>query len=562
MFLVTFALLMLTLQGVHLLFDKKQENINLAITESIEQRARLLLISYYNRLYLDANEKQHYFRYQLNYSIEQFQKTNELILRNGSWRLSAEDQVLLQEIHQHWESELRPLLHSSENARQASEHYNSYAPANMLMFDRLIHRLKQEKAQLEKQQHRTQILLLLITIALAVVISLDTHYRISQPMNHLAKIANRFKTGATLTEIPNSQIRELDIIHQALKSMTEQINLDADQASSLNMFALTLARSSSINEIMDEIIFYGVHTSKADAACLFIESRDTEKRHYSDSLGLSHDFVSLREKSRERLFESLAPNKQVLVKYDLDDFEKAKNFRTAIHIPVMSNRETGASLHFYFYERVFINEQAYELLNMAANLTAVAIRNLEQLVSIQSIAMTDPLTGIKNRRAFDLAYEKLWTRALKSQTDFSVLILDIDHFKSINDNFGHLTGDQVLQKIASRISREVRGMDIHARYGGEEFIIVFYNMDGESGYISAERVRTAIASSPISLGENRSLNITASIGLACFASDSRDPATLIDLADTALYVAKENGRNTTVAYHSIAEQCDRNHLKV
>lgn len=158
-------------------------------------------------------------------------------------------------------------------------------------------------------------------------------------------------------------------------------------------------------------------------------------------------------------------------------------------------------------------------------------------------ALHDRLTGLWNREAIMNFMDREIARGKRSKDFAGVLMMDVDHFKSINDNHGHLVGDAVLQEISCRLTRGMRSYDWAGRYGGEEFLVLLCNCDPEILMMCAERLRESIASEPIRVGELE-LNVTVSIGGALTSSDcllTRDQ--MIGRADAALYRAKHRGRN-------------------
>ncbi|MEX2130326.1 MAG: GGDEF domain-containing protein [Pseudohongiellaceae bacterium] len=162
----------------------------------------------------------------------------------------------------------------------------------------------------------------------------------------------------------------------------------------------------------------------------------------------------------------------------------------------------------------------------------------------QKLATLDPLTNISNRRALINLVERELLRSYRTNRWPCLLMLDIDHFKQINDNHGHLVGDQVLVELAALITEQLRDLDVVGRYGGEEFCILLAETDEEGGLISAERLREAIGKMVVTQGDV-SVSITASIGLAfSHSGDTLDQ--LLARADTALYQAKAEGRNAVV----------------
>lgn len=160
----------------------------------------------------------------------------------------------------------------------------------------------------------------------------------------------------------------------------------------------------------------------------------------------------------------------------------------------------------------------------------------------QELARHDPLTGLLNRRAFHEVAIPVWHLAARNDRDLSVILLDIDRFKRVNDTFGHATGDEVLQSIAHIIEATVRHQDLAARWGGEEFVLLLPETALDRAAALAERLRATIATSRVAR-EGREIGVTVSIGVACRASWHGCLEDLITAADRHLYVAKENGRD-------------------
>jgi diguanylate cyclase (GGDEF)-like protein len=159
----------------------------------------------------------------------------------------------------------------------------------------------------------------------------------------------------------------------------------------------------------------------------------------------------------------------------------------------------------------------------------------------------DKLTGLYNRCYFDEAYNQQIALAKRYQEDFTVLFLDIDNFKAVNDTHGHKVGDNVLKTIADIITKEKRDSDIAARYGGEEFVLLLTHSDNISSYIFAERLRQKIAEIEF-LGTDKKFKVTVSGGIASFPFNSSNPADLVDMADSAMYLAKGAGKNRISHY--------------
>ena len=147
-----------------------------------------------------------------------------------------------------------------------------------------------------------------------------------------------------------------------------------------------------------------------------------------------------------------------------------------------------------------------------------------------------------NRRQSDLQSAALYNASRRHQIAVAVIVIDIDHFKAINDRYGHQTGDRVIQAVASCVRTHLRTEDVGARWGGDEFVLVLPYVGVVGATLVAERLRKTIASTAIDEGGDAPLRVTVSIGVAAEVEDA-DPAELLTFADIALYLAKNRGRN-------------------
>ncbi len=165
-------------------------------------------------------------------------------------------------------------------------------------------------------------------------------------------------------------------------------------------------------------------------------------------------------------------------------------------------------------------------------------------VALEQLATRDGLTGLANRRCFDDTLHAEWQRALRQQQPLSLLMVDVDNFKQYNDAYGHLGGDECLQRIANAVSSEMRANDLVARYGGEEFAVILPNQSLKGAAIVAERIRCRVEQLHLpNLGSKQHV-VTVSIGAAtALAAPETDPSQLVATADSALYRAKHMGRN-------------------
>jgi diguanylate cyclase (GGDEF)-like protein len=189
---------------------------------------------------------------------------------------------------------------------------------------------------------------------------------------------------------------------------------------------------------------------------------------------------------------------------------------------------------------------ALRVLGVVANQAAAILLTIHQKERHRELAVRDGLTGLYNRRAFSELLAQGLAREDRQGGRFGLLLLDLDHFKKLNDGYGHPAGDAALKHAARLIERLLRRGDQAARYGGEEFAAILPGADQEGTLHMAERLREALASAPV-VFEGARIAVTASFGAAVFPADAKDPDGLLAAADRALYAAKQAGRNRVVA---------------
>ena len=171
---------------------------------------------------------------------------------------------------------------------------------------------------------------------------------------------------------------------------------------------------------------------------------------------------------------------------------------------------------------------------------------------IEGLVYNDPLTGVYNRQLLNIRLREELARSRRHKWPLALLLVDIDHFKKINDTYGHMVGDEMLIAATNMLSQHIREIDCLARFGGEEFVILAPNMTEDNARLLAERIRHAIDQEHfISTAGRQAIRMTISVGLAIFPENAADENALITNADNALYKAKSSGRNKVVTFSSI-----------
>jgi diguanylate cyclase (GGDEF)-like protein len=188
------------------------------------------------------------------------------------------------------------------------------------------------------------------------------------------------------------------------------------------------------------------------------------------------------------------------------------------------------------------------LLETIATQAAVMVQNARVYEQMRQMAITDSVTQLFTRRHFSLMGHNEIERSQRYKRTASVLMVDIDRFKRVNDTYGHLTGDIVLQTVARLCSQALRATDIVGRWGGEEFTIVLPEADREGALMIAERIRRMVEECTIQLADGRIIQVTVSLGVSTLTPTCCDLESLVDCADRAMYAAKQAGRNQVKVY--------------
>ena len=285
----------------------------------------------------------------------------------------------------------------------------------------------------------------------------------------------------------------------------------------------TLARNGNLTEADLEQIYetYLSHIKATDridkVGARVIGEIDDVMSLLTDALGMSASYDASLNGASEKLSAAKTP-------------DQVKGVVESLLRSTREMRETNKALE----ERLMLSKNE--------------ISNLQQsLEAIRAESLTDPLTGLGNRKYFDRMIETAVQDALATGEPLSLLMFDIDHFKSFNDSYGHLTGDQVLRLVGMSLKQTIKGQDITARYGGEEFAVVLPSTALRQALTVADHIRRAVMAKELkkkSTGEILG-RVTISVGVSLLKPGD-DPDALIERADACLYAAKRNGRNRVI----------------
>ncbi len=263
----------------------------------------------------------------------------------------------------------------------------------------------------------------------------------------------------------------------------------------------------------------------------------------NEIIEIKDSLFNLAEQPDKTACEEVFPNN--IFVYDLARLNKLKNVnkKKLIAIPI----EKGLEVNGYVY--VFADEilpEKAEILGFIKEQINLAIENSLRYLNAQEMAYIDELTKVYNIRYLYVALDNEIKRAERFGTFLSILFIDLDYFKKVNDTYGHLVGSRLLIEIASEIKKSVRGIDFVVRYGGDEFVVICTETGVDLATKVAERIRRRIEERIFFKEEGLNIKITASIGVATYPVHSSHKTELIDLADKAMYKGKETSRNIVV----------------
>ncbi|MBQ8634665.1 sensor domain-containing diguanylate cyclase [bacterium] len=225
--------------------------------------------------------------------------------------------------------------------------------------------------------------------------------------------------------------------------------------------------------------------------------------------------------------------------------EVFSNTKSLLCVPLIAKGEVIGVINIANkkHDKLF-NQKDLEFITSLANQAAIAIDNAK----LYELATKDGMTKLYIYRHFYTLLEAEIRRCSRYKRNMSLVMMDIDNFKKINDTYGHLTGDLILKRLASVLQETVRKIDIPARYGGEEFVVILPETDKKDACVIAERIRKNVAQIEVKVNETQTLSPTISIGVAQYTTDGQEAKELINAADTALYYSKHNGKNMVSTY--------------
>ncbi|HEY7876540.1 MAG TPA: diguanylate cyclase [Actinomycetota bacterium] len=308
----------------------------------------------------------------------------------------------------------------------------------------------------------------------------------------------------------------------------------------------TLRSTHDMNQMLDSILQTAADAVQADAASLWRFTPTRDELYPAMSTGVQIDPLA-RIRLGEGVVGYVAERAGAVFLPSEGGPRLARDepsFPVSVAIPIYSqDRIMGVLAVHRRDENHPFSKEDLDVVVFLGEQGGVAIENVLLHEETTRLSLTDGLTGVWNRRYFQMQFRQVLATATRFTRPFSLLMLDLDHFKDVNDTYGHQRGDEVLVEFSQRVSEALREVDTFARYGGEEFICLLSETDMDGAKTTAEKIVRAIRSTPFGERSGGALRLTVSIGIASYPEHGDSFGELVDAADRALYRAKQEGRD-------------------
>jgi diguanylate cyclase (GGDEF)-like protein len=333
------------------------------------------------------------------------------------------------------------------------------------------------------------------------------------------------------TEVSQSK-PELAILHDVAKALTSSLNLD-----------------SVLQTIMEKVAAY----FRPDTWSLLMTDDEHHELYFAIAIGdASESLKSVRLRIGEGIAGWVAKYGEPLVVPDVSKDERFASridqmtqwqTKSILCVPLASKNRILGVIQLINVDMSTFGSDQFMLLKALADYAAIAIDNARAVEKIQELTITDDCTGLYNARHLYNTIEAELYRSTRFGYEFSVLFLDLDRFKLVNDNYGHLVGSRLLYEIGATIKSHLRLIDYAFRYGGDEFVVLLPQTSKQSALVVARRLIDIMRSTRFHLGEDLDLNIRASMGVASFPDDAKNAHDLIREADEMMYTIKNTTRD-------------------
>ncbi|TQV67768.1 sensor domain-containing diguanylate cyclase [Exilibacterium tricleocarpae] len=322
-------------------------------------------------------------------------------------------------------------------------------------------------------------------------------------------------------------------------------------------FEFQLLACTGLQELLQHLLVDARHYFELDAVSLVLLDRDYSLRDLLSKLEIPPFDNNLQLRNSEDFFNVMYPRPPAVKLGSLDVLAASRLFPgldrlgSAACLPLVRRGRFIGGLHFgSLSSNRFSADKAADFVFHLASIVALCLENCIGREHLRRQGQVDMLTQVKNRRSFTLEFAKELERAERGGDPLTCMFVDIDHFKKINDNYGHQVGDLCLKRVAQAVHKQLRKTDLLTRYGGEEFVSVLPRCQAAQAEQIAERIRAAVAEMEVLTDDHRHISVTVSVGMSTWRPLGERAADLEHLgkqllsqADKAMYAAKRDGRN-------------------
>ena len=364
----------------------------------------------------------------------------------------------------------------------------------------------------------------------------------------------------------SEEIEFLDLVATQVVENMDKVKLirntlnDREQFAAFYEVAHKVSTALKIEDVLEVVLSASSTIVGYDAAVLsFVGEKEPDKSTIYDVFNLSADkYKGQTFGHNEGLVGWVTHIKTYLSQPDLSNVQRPifsssiriKGTQSLLCLPLTIHENAVGALTFLSSKKNAFSESDRKIMDVLALQAAISLENARIYEKMEQMAVTDGLTSLNNHRYFKDWLRTEIERTKRMPIEISLILMDIDHFKKVNDTYGHPVGDVVLQNVAGILTDSIRNIDLAARYGGEEFVLVLLDTNAKGAKKLAERIRKRIAQTKIQYPDG-SLSISMSMGVSTYPENAKHAQRLVDLADKALYYSKENGRNRSTHIREI-----------
>jgi diguanylate cyclase (GGDEF)-like protein len=535
------------------------------VNEAGKQRARTLMLASLARQAVSAgsqdNTHQILFRTALADYDTYFSRLTSFA--EGLPTRSALLDGYVAEARDTWTRDMRPLIvdldfTQATSVRNRLARYEALSLAQIERLDRIVGIIEGDIQANTRRLIIFQAVIVSLSLLLGIIGIVMARQIVTRPLRRLIEVARSIASGAYHQRVSAVSDDEIGELADSFNRMAASIGEKTSRIEALNDIAVQITSVRSLQELLEEIMQRGIQLSSTQAACIAFYDEERARFEHWITRGLSDHFVkNLSFRSGGLADQAFASGKYVLsddrleTPHKLSSLSRTEGIRAFICLPLTSHASRLGVIYFYRKDRDFFLPDEIDIFNTFAHLAAGAIESARLQEQTHVLAVTDKLTGLRNRRLFDERIEEEIARAHRNNKPLSLLMLDIDDFKKINDTHGHVAGDSVLQFLGHSLSEHLWRTDFAARYGGEEFAVILPETDWNGARRVAERIRNYVANKTVTLPHGHEISLTLSAGVSSFPACGDSAERLIEHADQALYTAKREGKNRVCLYSEI-----------